>query len=72
MAAFLAGVDQYHCFFLDFGDHLTLEDRPVYDPDKPFWLFPDLQEKVSASLPNRWYYISVTTNTRGRLLVVCV
>jgi hypothetical protein len=40
MAAFLAGVDRHHCFFIDLGDHLALEDRPVYDPDQPFAAFP--------------------------------
>jgi hypothetical protein len=52
LAAFTAGVCQWDCWLVDFADKLTLENRPVFNLHEPYWLFPDLHDKVSASLPN--------------------
>ena len=52
LAAFTAGVCRWDCWLVDFADKLTLENRPVFNLHEPYWLFPNLHDKVSASLPN--------------------
>lgn len=41
--AFCAGVDRHSDFFVDLGDKLALEKRPIFDEDDVAWLVPELQ-----------------------------
>ncbi len=47
IAVFGAGADSYSCWYVAFGDHLTLMRRPVYDEDSPNWFFPSLRGSQS-------------------------
>jgi hypothetical protein len=49
LVAFAAGVDRHLCWYTLYGDYLAMVDRPVYKQHEPYWLFPDLHEKVSAT-----------------------
>ena len=56
LLAFMAGVNQYYCYFTDWGDAL-IADRgsSVYSNQQGSWLFPEVHHATSSStLLSRW------------------
>ena len=50
LIALVSGANRHLDFYLDLGDYWTLQQqKPVYSPEDPTWLMPELQ---SASSPN--------------------